>query len=171
MTWRRRIRGAIGIGLAWALPWWIVGTALSPYLRTLANAMPPRSLAEAILDGSVIGWYGFLAGVTFSFVLGVAGRRRGFSDLTPSRVMKYAFTSSALLMGPPMLYMLAGRADGWRLQDAVYLSGGVILTAACSVGTLIAARRAQLAASAPASSDAGSRGLAVAAANSNVAEV
>jgi hypothetical protein len=38
--------------------------------------------------------------------------------------------SSVLLMGLPMIYMLAGRADGWRFEDAVYLSGGVILTAA-----------------------------------------
>jgi hypothetical protein len=151
MSWLRRVRGAVGIGLAWALPWWIVGTVLSPYLRSLAKAMPPGSLGQAILDGSLIGWYGFLAGVTFSVVLGVAGRRRGFSDLTTSRIVKYAVTSSALLMGPPMIYMLAGRADGWRLQDAVYLSGGVILTAACSVGTLIAARRARMSASAPAS--------------------
>lgn len=170
MTWLRRVRGAVGIGLAWALPWWIVGTALSPYLRSLAKAMPARSLGEAMLDGSLIGWYGFLAGITFSFVLGVAGRRRGFTDLTTSRMMKYAFTSSALLMGPPMVYMLAGRADGWRLQDAVYLSAGVILTAACSVGTLIAARRAGMSASAPTSSEAGSRGPAVPAANSHVAE-
>ena len=148
MTWLRRLRGARGIGLAWALPWWIVGTALSPYLRGLAKAMPPRSLGEAILDGSLIGWYGFLAGITFSFVLGVAGRRRGFGGLTTSRMVKYACSSSALLMGPPMVYMLAGRADGWRLQDAVYLFGGVILTAACSVGTLIAALRARRLASA-----------------------
>ena len=143
MTWLRRARGALGVGLAWAVLWWIVGTILSPYLRTLANAPPPQSIAEAILDGALIGWYGFLAGITFSFVLGVAGRRRSFRDLTTSRIMKYAFTSSALLMGPPMIYMLAARADGWRLQDAVYISGGVILTAACSVATLVAARRAR----------------------------
>ena len=149
MTWLRRARGALGIGLAWAVPWWIVGTILSPYLRTLANAPPPQSIAEAILDGTLIGWYGFLAGVTFSVVLGVAGRRRSFRDLTTSRIMKYALTSSALLMGPPMIYMLAGRADGWRLQDAVYLSGGVILTAACSVATLVAARRARVSAAPP----------------------
>jgi hypothetical protein len=140
MTWLRRVRGAIVIGLAWALPWWVVGTVMSPYLRSLANAHPPRSLGEAILDGSFIAWYGFLAGVTFSFVLAVAGRRRRFSELTTARMVKYAIASSALLMGPPMIYMLAGRADGWRMQDAVYLTGGVLLTAACSVGSLIAAR-------------------------------
>jgi hypothetical protein len=149
MTWLRRVRGALGIGLAWAVPWWIVGSLLSPYLRTLANASPPGSIVQSILDGTLIGWYGFLAGITFSFVLGVAGRRRSFRDLTTSRIMKYALTSSALLMGPPMIYMLAGRADGWRLEDAVYLSGGVILTAACSVATLVAARRARTPVSTP----------------------
>jgi len=149
MTWLRRVRGAVGIGLAWAIPWWIVGTILSPYLRTLANAPPPQSIAGAMLDGTLIGWYGFLAGITFSFVLGVAGRRLSFRDLTTSRIVKYAFMSSALLMGPPMIYMLRGRADGWRLEDVVYLSGGVILTAACSVATLVAARRARMSASAP----------------------
>jgi hypothetical protein len=115
---------------------------MSPYLRILAKSTPPRSLGEAILDGSLIAWYGFLAGVTFSFVLAIAGRRRSFSELTTSRVLKYAVASSVLLMGPPMVYMLAGRPDGWRIEDAVYLTGGVILTAACSVGTLLAARRA-----------------------------
>ena len=132
---------ALGIGLTWALPWWVVGTAMSPYLRVLAKSTPPRSLGDAILDGSLIGWYGFLAGATFSFVLAIAGRRRSISELTTSRALKYAVASSALLMGPPMVYMLAGRADGWRVEDAVYLSGGVILTAVCSVATLLAARR------------------------------
>ena len=142
MGWLRRIRGAVGIGLAWAIPWWIVGAALSPYLRVLANAPPPRSLGEALLDGSVIGWYGFLAGVAFSGVLAIAGRSRSFSDLTPLRIARYAVASSAVLMGPPMVYMLAGRSDGWRLEDAVYLTGGVLLSVGCSIATLIAARRA-----------------------------
>jgi hypothetical protein len=167
MTWLRRVRGAVGIGLAWAFPWWVVGTAMSPYLRVLAKAIPPQSLGEAIVDGSLIGWYGFLAGAMFSFVLAIAGRRRDFSELTTSRVLRYAVASSALLMGPPMVYMLAGRTDGWRLQDAVYLAGGMILTAGCSVGTLLAARRAGLAAPLTTS---GSVDSAVPGANTDVAQ-
>jgi len=125
-----------------AIPWWLAGAALSPYLRALANAMPPRSIGEAIVDGALTGWYGSLAGVTFSVVLTLAGRRRVVHDLTPLRIGGYALFSSELLMGPPMVFMLAGRADGWREQDIVYLAGGVVLTVFCAVATLLAARGA-----------------------------
>ena len=97
---------------------------------------------NAVGFGLVIGWYGFLAGAIFSIVLAVAGRRRSFAELTTQRIVKYSVASSVLYMGPPMISMLAGRDGGWRMDDSVYIGGGIALTIACSVATLVAARRA-----------------------------
>ena len=139
----RKLRGAISLGLVWAIPWWFAGALLSPYLRTLANALPPRSIADAAFDGLLTGWYGFLAGVVFSGLLAVVGRRRAFREITPPQMAGWGIASAALLMAPPMVYMLANRADGWRTQDIVYITSGFLLSAGCAAATLALARRAK----------------------------
>lgn len=139
----RKLRGAISLGLAWAIPWWFAGALLSPYLRTLAHAMPPRSIADAAFDGLLTAWYGFLAGVVFSGLLAVVGRRRTFREITPRHMASWGIASAALLMAAPMVYMLANRTDGWRTQDLVYITGGFLLSAGCAAATLALARRAK----------------------------
>ena len=47
MGFLRKHRGASGLGLACALPWWFAGALRSPYLRSLANAGPTRAIADA----------------------------------------------------------------------------------------------------------------------------
>jgi hypothetical protein len=137
----RRIRGAVGIGLLWALPWALAGMLASPVIRKFAHAMPPRSILDRLFDGLFIGWYGFLAGLVFSVVLAFAGRRKSIADLTTGRVLVWGLASSVLLTAPPMMVMLAGRPDGWRAEDPFYLGGSLALSAGCAVASLLLARR------------------------------
>src|SRR5687767_12761556 len=128
MALLRRVRAAFALGVLWAVPWGVAGALLSPYLRTLANAGPPQTVADFLVDAAFIAWYGFLAGVTFSVVLAVLGRRRSFAQLTPRTMAMWGVASALVLMTPPMVYMLMSRSDGWRPEDVVYLGGGLVLS-------------------------------------------
>ena len=98
-------------------------------------------MLEALAYGPLIAWYGFLAGLVFSGVLAVAARRRQLRELTPRGMGVMGAAASVLLTAPPMVYMLAGRTDGWRGEDLVYLGGSLVLSAACAAGSLVLARR------------------------------
>jgi hypothetical protein len=67
--WLRRIRGALGMGLAWAMAWFTAGMVLLLIVGPDAADVPfPLGF----------GLLGFLAGATFSGVLGIVGGRRTF---------------------------------------------------------------------------------------------
>jgi hypothetical protein len=137
----RRLRGAVFLGVLWAIPWGVAGTLASPIIRGFAHARPPQSLADRLVDGMFIGWYGFLAGLAFSLVLAFAARRRSMRELTPGRAAVWGLASSVLLTAPPMIAMLIGRTDGWRPEDPFYLGGSLVLSAACAATSLLLARR------------------------------
>ena len=113
--WLRRIRGAIGMGLAWAMAWFGAGLTL---LLAGVRADVPFPVFFALL--------GFLAGVTFAGVLGIVeGRRRfdqmsltrfaawgGFGGLLLSIVMAAAVGTDVLVAGPIFTLSGAGCAAG-----------------------------------------------------------
>ncbi len=77
-TLLRRLRGALGMGLTWALGWAVVGGAVmegivDPDGRILD--MWPQTLAIP----------GFLGGVVFAFLLWIAEGRRRFDELSLPR--------------------------------------------------------------------------------------
>ncbi len=137
-----RVRSAVVVGLLWAVPWALAGLVASPLLITMSRAR--ISPLDALLMSGLIGWYGFLAGLTFSFVLVVvvAARRRTLRELTPLRMLAWGATSSVVLTAPPMLHMLAGRPDGWRTEDPVWLGGSLLLSGGCALASLLIAQRA-----------------------------
>jgi hypothetical protein len=143
----RFVRGAVGMGLAWSVPWGVAGMVLSPYLWTLDWTATPRSLSDALAVagtfGAAVAWYGFLAGAIFSVVLAIAARRRTLHEITKSRMAAWGVASSALFTVPPMVSMLLGRVDGWRESDAVVVIGSALLSAGCAVASLVVARRAE----------------------------
>ncbi|MCL7980502.1 MAG: hypothetical protein M8865_11440, partial [marine benthic group bacterium] len=71
--WIRRIRGALGLGLTWGLAWFGAGMALLLVVGPDAADVPfPLGF----------GLLGFLAGVTFSGVLGLVEGRRSFDQMS-----------------------------------------------------------------------------------------
>ena len=74
-NWLRRIRGAIGMGLAWAVAWGALG-AVPRWVFGMNTDLP---------IGLLLGLLGFLGGVTFSAVLALAERRRGLDQMSLPR--------------------------------------------------------------------------------------
>lgn len=140
---RPRIRAALTVAAFWATVWALVGIVLSPQLRVLAHASPPRSVLDRLGEGVWVGWYGFLTGLLFAGVLVLLSRRRTLGELTAGRVAGWGALASVLFAAPPYVYMLAGRRDGWRTEDPFYLGGLLVLTLGCALGSVLLARRAE----------------------------
>src|SRR3990170_5327621 len=81
--WLRRIRGAIGMGVTWALGWAIVGILIG-VTSMLLPGLPFWDSFFRVFDAPLpaAALPGFFAGAFFSIVLGIAGRRRRFAELS-----------------------------------------------------------------------------------------
>lgn len=76
----RRLRGAIGMGLTWAIGGILVGGGIE-----LIHNIWPNPLGAAVdIWPAVLAFPGFFGGIAFSAVLGVVGRRRRFDELSMS---------------------------------------------------------------------------------------
>ena len=112
--WLRRIRGAIGIGLAWAAACSPAGMALLLVVGVGAADVPFPLF---------FGLLGFLSGVTFSVVLGLTEGRRRFDQMSIPRWVPVALSGALIvvaglqgaafgLLGPVFAVSGAGRAAG-----------------------------------------------------------
>lgn len=75
-NWLRRIRGAVSIGVTWAVAWLAAGLVFM--VAAAPHPENPFFVAWGVL--------GFLAGLAFAGFLGVIERRRGIDQLSLSRV-------------------------------------------------------------------------------------
>ena len=141
--WLRRVRGAIAMGLTWAAVW-----------------APAAVLAGLIVDpdGSMdemwvaVGAYpGFLGGVVFSVVLGIAAGRRRFDELSLARVGAWGAAAGLLVgtlpfvLGEPTtetpLWLLAGGVIGSiTLLSGLSAAGSLALARMGETRALAAAR-------------------------------
>jgi hypothetical protein len=88
--WLRRIRGAIGMGLTWAAAWFAAGMALLLVVG-FGAADVPFPLGFGLL--------GFLAGITFSGVLGLIEGRRRFDQMSLPRFALWGATGGLVFSG------------------------------------------------------------------------
>lgn len=123
----RRLRGALGMGLIWALGGALVGGLIEGVLNILPGSdmwlgvdMWPAALAIPA----------FLAGVAFSVVLALAESRRGFDELRLPRVALWGALGGVLL----------GGLFGLPLVAIAVLA---LTSGASAAGTLALARRGQ----------------------------
>ena len=125
--WMRRIRGAIGMGLTWAVAWSAVG-ALPRWLFGF-NADVPFPL--------VFGVLGFIGGVIFSGLLMLTEGRRGFDQLTLPRFAAWGAVGGVLLAA------IFTRAASLGWADALAITPTFAAACAiCASGSLALARRA-----------------------------
>jgi hypothetical protein len=125
--WLTRIRGAIGIGLTWAIAWFGAGLILLAIVGVGA-ADVPFPLFFALL--------GFLAGVTFSGILGIVEGRRRFDQMSLSRFALWGGVGGILLSVVLSLFVGGGALP--VLAPIFALSG-----AGCAAGSLALARLAE----------------------------
>ena len=132
--WLRRIRGAVIIGLIWAVVWAPIGVLIGMIVD------PDGSMDEPWL---LVGAYpGFLGGVAFAALLGAVGRRRRFGELS---VPRFAAWGAAAGLGVGGLWLaLASASDPprWAL-NAVVVGSVTLLSSISAAGSLALARRAQ----------------------------
>jgi hypothetical protein len=164
--WLRRIRGAVGMGLAWAVAWALAGVLLIGLPSKLLPGLPWDRFFE-VFDAPLpaMAVPGFFGGVFFSMVLGIAGRRRRFSELSLLRFAAWGAVGGLLLILFPFALVAVGLASRegsdtgtWQILATI---GGpfILLSAASATGTLMLARMTERRESLEATEDAAKAGL------------
>lgn len=145
----RRIRGAIGMGLTWAVGWAIAGVLIG-VASILLPGLPWDRFFE-VFDAPLPAFAvpGFFAGVFFSMVLGIAGRQRGFRELSLPRFAAWGGVAGLLLTLFPFALVAVGLASRegsstgtWQII-AVITGPFIVLSAASASITLMLARLAE----------------------------
>lgn len=128
--WLRRIRGAIGMGLTWAVAWFGAGIMLLLVVGPDA-ADVPFPIGFALL--------GLLAGVAFSGVIGVIEGRRRFDQLSLPRFAGWGAAGGLLLS---VILVVAVALGGESLWGEFLVLGPVfaLAGAASAAGSLALAR-------------------------------
>ena len=125
--WRRRVRGAIGMGFTWAAACFLGGIAMAFVTGFTADVPFPL----------VFGVFGFAGGVIFSTLLALAEGRHRFDQMSLPRFAGWGAAGGLLLSA------IFTMAASFNWGDAV----GIALTfslvgAVCAAGSLAVARRA-----------------------------
>jgi hypothetical protein len=124
--WLRRLRGAVGMGLAWAVAGALVGGLIELVDNVLPGALPWVSLVD--MWPQTLAIPGFLGGVVFSLVLGIAGAQRRFGELSLPAFAAWGAVAGlvlgglAMAMGAPVAFM-----GIMTLGSAIAASGSLAL--------------------------------------------
>lgn len=140
--WVRRLRGAIGMGLSWALAWAPLGALLGAGLfLTLPELPAGASLLRGMLrNGATLGVLGFLGGVYFSGVLRLAEGSSRFDQLSAPRFALWGALGGVTLGGLGAALGLWGAGIGGF--GHVLVGVATLLGASSAVATLAVARAA-----------------------------
>jgi len=147
--WLRRIRGAVGMGLTWAVGWGLFGLLIG-VTSLLFPGIPGWDTFFRIFDAPLpaLGMVGFVAGALFSVVLGVVGHDRNFHELSLRRFTAWGAVGGFLLSLVPAAFVVLGLGTfNPNVVPTVWHLTGIIavpltlLGAASAAGTLLIARR------------------------------
>ena len=132
--WLRRIRGAVLMGLTWAVVWAPVGVLIGMVVD------PDGSMDEMWV---AVGAYpGFLGGVVFSTVLGIAASRRRLDELSLPRVAAWGAVAGLLVGAIPFVLGTPTSTIPVWLLGGVVVGSTTLLSAVSAAGSLALARRA-----------------------------
>jgi hypothetical protein len=123
------------MGLLWALVWAPVAVLIGTRIVDPDNSMDEMWVMVGALPG-------FLSGVAFSAVLGVAARRRRLDELTIARVGGWGAVAGLAIGILPFLLGDGGGSPMWPLA-VVVIPTITLLSAASAAGSLALAQRAQ----------------------------
>jgi uncharacterized membrane protein YjfL (UPF0719 family) len=140
--WRRRVRGALGLALTWA-----VGGAFLGFAIEMVHNVWPNPLGSLVdIWPAALGYPAFFGGLAFSAVLGIAARRRRFDELSLPKFAAWGAVGGLLVSLIPAAMVTVGLASlnvpVWQITAA--LAGPLILgTAVAAAGSLALARMAE----------------------------
>lgn len=145
--WLKRARGALGMGVTWAVAWAIAGLLIGA--SSLLLPFLPWHYFFDVFDAPLpaLAIPGFFGGIFFSIVLGVAGRDRPFSDLSPTRFAAWGALGGVMLSLFPAALVAAGLATPaggtiWPFVAAISIPCVLLSTASAAI-TLRVARSAE----------------------------
>ncbi|HEX7022180.1 MAG TPA: hypothetical protein VF171_04935 [Trueperaceae bacterium] len=107
----RRLRGAVGMGVTWAIGWALVGIGIG-VASVLLPFLPWQAFFN-VFDAPLpaLALPGFIGGVMFSLVLSVAARRRTFDQLSLAQVGAWGAAGGLLLSLVPATMVALGLAS------------------------------------------------------------
>ena len=134
--WLRRVRGVLGMGVAWA----IGGLGVAAVIEGADNVTPGGIAAIHVIDmwPPLLLVAGFVGGLLFGTLLGIVGARRRFEELSLPRFTVLGAVTGLLLAG---FVVVTG---GPGLVAAVALASGTIGGAASLAVARVAERRGLL---------------------------
>ncbi|MGD2120966.1 MAG: hypothetical protein PVJ76_04440 [Gemmatimonadota bacterium] len=136
--WLRRIRGAVGMGLTWALAWFGAGMVIM-----LGLLLTTGSTGADVPYPLGFGMLGFFSGVAFSGVLGVLGGSRRFDQMSLPRFAGWG-AAGGFFLSAAFVSVVSFTEGATFLQNLVFL--GPLFAAAgagCAAGSLAIARKAK----------------------------
>jgi hypothetical protein len=124
--WLRRARGVLGMGLLWAAG----GAGVGGLIELLDNVLPGGFPMASAVDmwPQTLAIPGFVGGVVFAVVLGIAGSRRRFDELSLPAFAAWGAVAGLLLgalatsIGAPMVFIAIT-----TLASAFAASGSLLL--------------------------------------------
>jgi len=136
--WLRRIRGAVGMGLLWGALWAAVG-ALNGVL------VGPNGSMDGLWLGPPVGMFpGFVAGVMFSAVLGIAAAPRRLHELSIAQAGAWGgMVGMVLGVLPFAINKPPSEFPLWLVAGAV-IGSFTLMGAISAAGSLALARRAKI---------------------------
>ena len=134
-TWARRTRGAVLMGLAWAVAW----AAAAVLLGLMVD--PDGSMDEMWV--AIGAFPGFLGGVAFSVVLAAAARHRRLEELSTARVAGWGALAGVLVGALPFLIGDPTSDLPLSLFAAALIGTVALLSAATAAASLALARGAE----------------------------
>jgi len=142
--WLRRIRGALGMGLTWAVAWGLVGLAI----EVVHNVWPNPLGSMVDIWPAALGLPAFLGGLLFAGVLGIAGRHHRFDELSLMRLAAWGAAGGFLVSLIPAVLVAAGLVtldpglSAGKLTAALSIPLA-LMGAASASGSLLLARVAE----------------------------
>ena len=104
----RKTKGGLALGVAWGLTWGLGGLVIGAASKLLPWL--PWHLFFEVFDAPLpaLAIPGFVGGLFFSVVIGVAGRRHSFNDLSYPRFAIWGAIGGLLLSTVPVAVVLTG---------------------------------------------------------------
>jgi hypothetical protein len=133
--WLRRIRGALLMGLTWAVAWAPVGVLIGVIVDPTGAMDEPWILVGA--------YPGFFGGVLFSTVFAIAARRRKLDELSTKWVAAWGAIAGVVLgVIPFAIGSSSSSMPVWQLAS-IFVGSTTFLCTASAVASLALARRAE----------------------------
>jgi hypothetical protein len=135
--WPRRILGAVGMGMAWAVGWTLVGMLGVVFFYALFPTVP--DVADVWIP--LFAYPGFLGGVIFSVVLWIAEGGRGLDELPLPRAARWGAVAGVLLGALPFALGTPSAGLPVWLLVVIAVGSATLLSVVSAVGSALLSRR------------------------------